>query len=177
MRACVPVSTEDILKAAQQDDGWMYAADDLNGNKGTIRYLIWSDVLCCPKCYSEVKLWDACVSRDPAQISSQFTCPACSHKTSFDAVTRLTEIARDDLIGKRTKLRARKPVWLYVANLFCYNTNRVSALQTQRARKIVWTIVQLFSGGQNSLLGSLRDRSRCGELLSAAETVPGVRFN
>jgi 16S rRNA G966 N2-methylase RsmD len=106
-------AAEEILQAAQQDDGWMYAADDLHGNQGTIRYLIWSDVLRCPECRSEVKLWDACVSRDPAQVSSQFACPSCSLKTCFDEVTRLTEFARDDLIGKRTRLRARKPAWLY----------------------------------------------------------------
>jgi hypothetical protein len=106
-------AAEEILKAAQQNDGWMYAADDLQGNKGTIRYVIWSDLLCCPKCSSEVRLWDACVSRDPAQIASQFTCPSCCHKTTFDNLERLTEATQDDLIAKRKKQRKREPAWFY----------------------------------------------------------------
>jgi hypothetical protein len=109
-------AAEEILKAAEEDDGWMYAAPDTHGKQGTVRYVIWSDFLRCPECDHDVRMWDACVSRDPAQIASDFTCPSCSHETSLNEVSRLTESVRDDLVGKRTKLRARKPVWLYGAS-------------------------------------------------------------
>ena len=106
-------AAEAILKAAEKDDGWIYAATNLQGNKGTIRYLIWSDILRCPECNHQVKMWDACVSRDPAQIASEFTCPSCSHEINLSDVNRLTESVRDDLIDKWTEPRARAPVWLY----------------------------------------------------------------
>lgn len=102
-----------ILNAAQHEDGWIYAAEDLQGNDGTIRYLIWSDLFRCPQCRIEVTLWDACVSRNPAEIISQFTCPSCSHETSCENLKRVTETSRDDLLGKQTEVRKRKPVWLY----------------------------------------------------------------
>lgn len=106
-------AAEEILQDAENDDGWMYAAPTLQGNKGTIRYVIWSDVLRCPECNHEVTMWDASVSRDPAHIAPDFTCPSCSHETTLNEVSRLTETVRDDFIGNLTTTRARKPIWLY----------------------------------------------------------------
>jgi len=60
-----------------------------------------------------------------------------------------------------------------VANLFCDNTNRVSALQTQRAGKIIGAIVQLFGGGQDPLLGSFGDRSRCSGVIESRGNCTG----
>lgn len=106
-------AASDILKAAERDEGWMYAARDPNGNDGAIRYLIWSDILRCPACGHDSSLWDACVSRNPASVASRFTCPACSHATSLDEVERLIESVRDDVIGEKRSSRARRAVWLY----------------------------------------------------------------
>lgn len=106
-------AVDDILKAAERDIGWMYQASDPEGNLGTIRYVIWSDVLRCPRCRKAVSLWDACVSRNPAHIASRFACPFCSHATDLDKVTRSTETVRDDLIGQSLESRLRKAVWVY----------------------------------------------------------------
>jgi predicted RNA methylase len=108
-------AAEEILEAAQQDDGWMYSARDPQGNTGAIRYVIWSDVLQCPSCSKEASFWDACVSRNPAKIASRFVCPSCSEEASLDETTRLTETVRDDVLGNGRKLRARRAVWLYGA--------------------------------------------------------------
>lgn len=106
-------AAQDILNAAQRDEGWMYGARDPQGKDGAIRYMIWSDLLRCPECGRDTSLWDTCVSRNPAKISSDFTCPACSHETSLDEVERLTETVRDDVLDKKRSLRARRAVWLY----------------------------------------------------------------
>jgi 16S rRNA G966 N2-methylase RsmD len=108
-------AAEKILVDAEADDSWMYEAFDPAGRKGTIRYLIWSDILRCPACQRKVSLWDSCVSRDPANIGQRFTCPSCAHEASFDEAQRLTETVKDDVLGNRRELRARKPVWLYGA--------------------------------------------------------------
>jgi hypothetical protein len=106
-------AAEEILRATETDEGWMYAASDPKGEEGVIRYLIWSDLLSCPECDSGVNMWDACVSRDPAEIAPHFICPSCRHEATFDDVVRQTETVRDTIIGKRIEQRARKPVWLY----------------------------------------------------------------
>lgn len=106
-------AAEEILRATETDEGWMYATSDPKGKEGVIRYLIWSDVLSCPECDSGVNMWDACVSRDPAAIAPNFTCPSCRHEAAFDDVIRQTEAVRDAIIGRKIEQRARNPVWLY----------------------------------------------------------------
>lgn len=108
-------AAERILKEAVKEDGWMYEARDPDGRNGTLRYLIWSDLLHCPACRRKVSLWDSCVSRDPARIGQRFVCPSCAHETSLDEVERLSETVDDDVLGTTRKLRVRKPVWAYGA--------------------------------------------------------------
>jgi hypothetical protein len=106
-------AAEQILKDAERDLGWMYQAAGPDGSRGSIRYLIWSDVLRCPACRREATLWDACVSREPAEIASTFTCPSCRHEVTRDQVERRTETKRDDVLDKRVENRKRQPVWVY----------------------------------------------------------------
>jgi predicted RNA methylase len=103
-----------ILEVARREEGWMYAARDPNGKDGgTIRYIVWSDILRCPACRRNATLWETCVSRNPAKIASSFVCPSCNHKAPLDEVKRVTELSRDDAIRKKASLRARRAVWLY----------------------------------------------------------------
>jgi DNA modification methylase len=106
-------AADDILKASEQADGWLYEARDPSGKKGTIRYVIWTDELSCPNCDRHVTLWDGCVSLRPAKISSAFTCPSCEHETALDNVERLIEVTDDDVLGEKRKLRRRRPVRIH----------------------------------------------------------------
>jgi 16S rRNA G966 N2-methylase RsmD len=106
-------AAEEILTVAEQEHGWMYAAADANGKQGVLRYAIWSDLLECPKCGSDETMWDACVSRNPARIASEFTCPSCDYAAPLDEVKRPTARVSDDILGKRTQARARKLAWVY----------------------------------------------------------------
>ena len=108
-------AAEEIIRTADQDEGWMYEARDPEGHRGTIRYMVWSDLLRCPACHGKVSLWHACVSQAPATIASRFTCPSCTYDASFDEVKRLTETVKDDILGTHRKLRERQPTWLYGA--------------------------------------------------------------
>jgi adenine-specific DNA methylase len=109
-------AAEKILREAERDDGWMYAAADPRGNEGTIRYLIWSDELRCPVCGDQSSLWDACVSRAPATIASVFTCPSCARRAPLEEVERVTEKTRDKVFGKHIERRARRAIWMYGAS-------------------------------------------------------------
>src|ERR1700683_438981 len=68
-----------LLLECEHELGWLYEARDPNGNAGKIRYAIWSEVVECPSCNRHVTLFDGCVKRKPAQISSTFTCIYCAH--------------------------------------------------------------------------------------------------
>jgi 16S rRNA G966 N2-methylase RsmD len=106
-------AAEQILKDAERDLGWMYQVAGPDGSKGSIRYLIWSDVLRCPACRRDATLWDACVSREPAEIASTFTCPSCRHEVARDQVERRSETKHDDVLDKRVESRKRQAVWVY----------------------------------------------------------------
>ena len=106
-------AAEELLRDAEGEDGWTYGAVDPDGCEGTIRYIIWSDLLLCPACYREESLWDACVSLGPAQIASRFSCPECDHEAPLGKVERVTASTRDDFVGEDRVLRVRHPVRVY----------------------------------------------------------------
>ena len=91
----------------------MYEATDPDGNKGTIRHTVWSDLLRCPACRRKATLWDACVSLQPASIDSAFHCPRCGHEASLNEIERLTEAVADDVTGDKTERRAREIARIY----------------------------------------------------------------
>ncbi|MGE0252971.1 MAG: DNA methyltransferase [Alphaproteobacteria bacterium] len=106
-------AAEDILTVAENKDGWMYEARDPSGDKGSIRHVIWSDTLRCPGCRGVVALWDACVSLNPAEISSVFSCPKCCHEAPLDDVQRIKVEERDDVLGDKRALRGRTMARVY----------------------------------------------------------------
>jgi adenine-specific DNA methylase len=106
-------AAEEILSATEQSEGWLYNAKDPAGKVGTIRYLIWTDMLRCPSCGKKEKLWDSCVSLKPACISSTFSCQSCGFEAALDDVERLTETAYDDALDQNRKLRVRNPVRMH----------------------------------------------------------------
>ena len=106
-------AAEELLRDAESEDGWLYSAVDPDGCEGTIRYVIWSDLLLCPECLREASLWDACVSLGPAQIASRFSCPRCDHDAPLDKIERVTASTRDDFVGEERTQRVRNPVRVY----------------------------------------------------------------
>ena len=106
-------AAEDVLDAADQEIGWLYAAQDLSGRQGAIRHVVWSERLRCPECRSAASLWDGAVSKAPARITALWTCPHCAHRTQAGTAERLVETAPDDLLGTAWRTRVREPAWLY----------------------------------------------------------------
>ena len=107
------MAAEAILADAEDELRHIYAAHSPDGEPGIIRYIVWSDVLRCPSCKKNVTLWDGCVGRFPASISSTFTCTHCGKSAALESVERLTAQQPDAVLGGRRKLRLREPVWIY----------------------------------------------------------------
>ena len=106
-------AAEDILRAAETEDGWMYSTKDAGGRNGIIRHVIWSDVLQCPGCRRETTVWDSCVFFGPARIASHFACQYCAHEAPLNDVERLTHKTCDNLIGNKRQLRTRRIARIY----------------------------------------------------------------
>ena len=106
-------AAEDLLAAGAAEDGWMYEASDPWAGKGSLRHLIWSDELLCPGCSKVVPMWDACVSLNPAKVSSTFVCPDCGHNAPMDEVQRETVEEHDEVLNEQRILRRRSMARVY----------------------------------------------------------------
>lgn len=106
---------ERILSECERELGWMYEARDPAGRTGTIRYIVWSEVVECPNCGKSVTTWEGCVRRNPANIASKLSCPHCSRKTNLNECRRLTKPCVDEITGGVVVGRVRRPVWMYGA--------------------------------------------------------------
>lgn len=94
----------ELLDEAEADLRWMYEADDPSGQAGTVRHIIWSEVLQTPCCGAEITFWDACVGHDPLRLATDFRCPGCSKLVQANACARvLTEAGT----------RLRVPAWVW----------------------------------------------------------------
>lgn len=117
---CNPPDPDEFNLAAQQlladtrrKWAWIYQSFDPDGNKGEIRYVVWADLFRCPECRKHVNLWDACVSRNPALISSTFSCPNCKTEAPVDSISRVRQSVPDDLLGYERTTRRRVQAWVY----------------------------------------------------------------
>ena len=106
-------AAEKLLKKAESQYKWMYQAWDLNGKQGYIRHIVWTDILKCPICQQTITVWNACVQRNPARISSCYTCVGCEEEIQIDTASRVTNLVDDDLLEQKRRTRTRKPAWIY----------------------------------------------------------------
>lgn len=99
-------AVEQLCTRFEEAYGWLYRTTDPWGNPGTLRHAIWSDVLICPHCKTEVSLWQATVKTQPLAMENDFRCPACHKKQAADACERATEVV-PDAFGKKVRQKKR----------------------------------------------------------------------
>lgn len=102
----------ELFKRARIKIGWLYEAKDPAGASGSIRHIIWSDVLICPKCANEISYWDATVRYNPFSMSKFFECPSCKHECRVDSCERSVETVEDDF-GGSIRRKKRLPARVY----------------------------------------------------------------
>lgn len=85
----------ELCAQAEEKLGWLYETKDVTGRVGTLRHAIWSDILVCPRCKTEVPLWDACVKTSPLSMAETFRCKGCCQQVSVEACERATHTAVD----------------------------------------------------------------------------------
>ncbi len=93
--------------------GEMYAANSPDGNPGTLRYAIWTEVLLCPECGAEIEYFQHCTSRNPAMFNNTVTCPHCSKVSLVSDMDFATEEYNDKMLGKRITRKKRRLAWIY----------------------------------------------------------------
>lgn len=106
-------AAKSLIERTEKTIGWAYEAVDPDGNIGKIRHSIWSDVLVCPKCSSEISYWDAVVRREPLRLEGAFMCPKCAVTVQLDNCTRAVETVQDHRLGISIERKKRVPAQIY----------------------------------------------------------------
>jgi 16S rRNA G966 N2-methylase RsmD len=88
-------AVEELCKQAEEKLGWLYQANDASGCAGILRHAIWSDVLICPHCKTEISLWDASVKVRPLAMTESFRCKSCRRQVPVGSCERAIETVLD----------------------------------------------------------------------------------
>ena len=102
-----------FIEKAQSLVKGLYEAADLSGNIGTIRYVIWSEVLICPNCNTEISYFEYGTSRNPVQFKKQIICPHCQKTYRVEDMPFAIEGYDDPLLHKKMFRKKRVPAWIY----------------------------------------------------------------
>lgn len=106
-------AVQQLLLLADNDLSGIYNVIDPNGDIGTIRHVIWSDVLRCPSCKREFTYYEGMVRRNPMQILKIGKCPYCGHSIEPDNHNYVLETVNDNLLGHSITRRKRLPIYIY----------------------------------------------------------------
>ena len=102
-----------FISKAEALVGDMYTAKDPKGNPGTIRYVIWSEALCCPNCNEELDYFKNGTSRNPVSFKNEIVCPHCHTTHSTDTMSFVTEEHFDRILGTYISRKKRRIAWVY----------------------------------------------------------------
>ncbi|MCB1832520.1 MAG: hypothetical protein KDH19_03600 [Geminicoccaceae bacterium] len=90
-----------LLKAVEQDIGWMYETLHSDGNtKGRIEYTVWSEVFSCPECAGTVNFLDEALESESKRVRDVFPCPHCGAELNKDRLERVLETRVDPATGQ-----------------------------------------------------------------------------
>ena len=102
-----------LLREASEDLHDVYGALDPIGGEGTVRHVICSDVVICPRCGRELTYYSAMVRRSPLAIDGSGECAACGFKGAAADFRSVLETVDDPLLGRPVTRRRRVPVRVY----------------------------------------------------------------
>lgn len=90
-----------------------YSTEDPDGETGVVRYIIWSEVLVCPRCGKEISFFERGTRRNPVVFKKEISCPHCNQTSLVDEMGFQKEEYVDGLTGKPSIRKKRVPAWIY----------------------------------------------------------------
>jgi DNA modification methylase len=99
-----------ILQSIEDECGWMYETKHTNGEKGTINYVVWSQVYICPSCMEEIIFFDVAVDYERGIVYEQFNCPKCNANLNKNNLEKSWEVKFDDYLKETVKQVKEVPV-------------------------------------------------------------------
>lgn len=129
-------AVDGFLKKAQDLVGKLYEVTDPAGATGTIRYIIWSEVLVCPNCHAEISYFERGTSRNPVQFKDEIVCPHCKKVHHIDEMPFATEEYYDRLLQRQASRKKRIPAWIYGTTKGCNWDRQATEADVVRVKEI-----------------------------------------
>lgn len=103
----------DFIAKAEDELESLYTAVDPCGNKGIIRYAIWTEILVCPSCGQEIPYFENGTTRNPVTFANDILCPHCNKFHSVSDLAFVSEEYFDKVLQKTSSRKKRKLAWVY----------------------------------------------------------------
>jgi 16S rRNA G966 N2-methylase RsmD len=102
-----------LLSDAENEMPCIYDTFDAYGKAGTVRHIVYSDIVLCPKCSNEFTYYEGMVRHDPLKIDGDGKCIYCGYKDKSSSFSFATQTIYDSLLGIAVTRRKRVPVRIY----------------------------------------------------------------
>lgn len=121
---CTPINdmqafverSEKIISELQKECSWMYETNHDSGGfvntKGTINYVVWSDVFICPHCGEELVFWNVAVDIENGKVKDKFKCDKCGSILKKSDCERAKVVEYDDGLDCTHQFSKQVPVMI-----------------------------------------------------------------
>ncbi len=109
-----------IIQETIDELGWMLETNHNNSAKGTIDYVIWSNVYYCPTCGNEISFYDAAFDEHTGNVRNSFICPHCHASLTKSMCDCVLETIFDNSVDDTVTIPKRIPVLIG----YSYNKKR-----------------------------------------------------
>lgn len=126
----------DVQSELEDQYGWIYQAEDPEGNTGVIRHVVHSEHVKCPTCSTSYTYFSLVLDLDGPTMSDDVECPNCGTKFDVQEADRVTESYHDSLLNRKLKRRKRTPVLIYGRTGNYYWRRKPTEQDRERIQKI-----------------------------------------
>lgn len=106
-----------IIDEIKRECEWMYQTKHSNGQLCMINYVLWSEILVCSNCSSQIVFWEQAVDKETGQVNEEFHCKTCNSLTSKKNCEKYFETK----IDVNTSTAYREIMFVPVVIIYEYN--------------------------------------------------------
>lgn len=108
---------EEILEDLKAECEWMYQTKHTDGSLGTIDYVVWSEVFCCPDCGEEIVFYNDAVN-ESGDVKKDIICPHCGATHGKRELVRASETIFDKSLDDTITRSKYLPVLIVYTDRF-----------------------------------------------------------
>lgn len=98
-----------IINEVENEYGYLYETL-IDRKKKNVNYYIWSDVIVCESCNSEVVYWDCSYNNSTKNIKPFFSCPICHASMNSRTVQKVFHTVYDEILNETISIAKSVPI-------------------------------------------------------------------